>query len=182
MKKLLYVASLVILVWSVSFGQLGLYSIGGGLGFVSVSNDVGSGLVLGVGADLGEITPGLHLRPDIGYWSVKKDVAGFNLTTSDLSINANVVYPIPVEGKKSPFYVGGGLGLNSVTAEVYIPPFFGFPGGTSSASESKLGVNLLAGAGYPIGDKLNLFGEARYVIVSDFGHFGIVAGVSYALK
>ncbi len=182
MKKTFFVLALLVVLSSVSFGQLGLYAIGGGVGFVSVSNDIGSGFVVGAGVDLGSLTTNLHLRPDIGYWSVKKSVSGFNISFSDFSVNANVVYQITSAGKMTPFYLGGGLGLNSVSSEAVIPSFFGFGGGTVKATDSKFGINLLGGAGIPIAPKWFLHGEARYVLVSDFNHFALLAGIAYALK
>ena len=172
--------SALVVLSSVTFAQLGLNAIGVGAGFVSVSNDVGSGLLLGAGADLGELSKGLHLRPDVGYWSVSKTAGGVEVKSSDFSINANVIYQIPSGGQMSPFYLGGGLGLNMVTAEAAVT-FLG-TSIKSSASNSRIGINLLAGAGVPIGPKMMLHGEARYVLVSDFNHFGIMAGIAFLLK
>ena len=176
MKKMLVVVALVCVVSTVSFAQLGLYSIGAGIGLVSVSNEAGSGLVIGAGANLGEITTGLHLRPEIGYWSVSRDVFGVDVTTSDFIINANVIYLFMNGAERTPFYAGGGLGLNAVSAEVSVPGF-----GSASASETKIGINLLGGAMFPMAEKIMIGGEARYVIISDFGHFGVQAVVVFVL-
>ena len=175
MKKMLVVVALVCVVSTVSFAQLGLYSIGAGIGLVSVSNEAGSGLVIGAGANLGEITTGLHLRPEIGYWSVSRDISGADVTTSDFIINANVIYLFMNGAERTPFYAGGGLGLNSVSSEVSV---FGF---SASVSETKIGINLLGGAVFPMAEKIMIGGEARYVIISDFGHFGVQAVVVFVL-
>jgi hypothetical protein len=177
MKRILIVLGILAVVSSVSVAQLGLNAVGVVAGLVSVSNDVGSGFVIGAGVDLGELMPGIHLRPDLGYWSVTKSSSGVDLKFSDFVINANVVYPINSGGMKSPFYVGGGLGFNSVSSEANVPLL-----GKVSSSNSRIGINFLGGAGFPISPKMMLHGEARYVLVSDFSHFVIAAGVAFALK
>ncbi|MCI0556095.1 MAG: outer membrane beta-barrel protein [Anaerolineae bacterium] len=176
MKKFLFTIALVCIVSTVSFAQLGLYSIGAGVGYVSVANDIGGGIGFGAGANLGEIAPGFSLRPEIGYWSVSNDQFGVDVTTSDFIINGNVIYSFMNGMEKSPFYAGAGLGLNFVSAEVSA---FGF---TASGSETRLGINLLGGAVFPVSPQIMLGGEARYVIVSDFGHFGIQAVIVYTLQ
>ena len=176
MKKMLVVVALICVVSTVSFAQLGLYSIGAAVGFVSVSNEVGSGLSFGAGADLGEITTGLHLRPEIGYWSVSRDDFGVDVTSSDFIINANVIYAFMNGTERTPFFAGGGIGLNSVSSEVVVPG-----SGTFSASESKIGINLIGGVLFPMAEKIMIGGEARYVIISDFGHFGVHAVVVFVL-
>lgn len=48
-----------------------------------------------------------------------------------------------------------------------------------SSSESKIGFNIGAGAEYDLSDKLTIFAEGRYQIVSDFDQCVIAAGLSY---
>ncbi|MGA3245341.1 MAG: outer membrane beta-barrel protein [Bacteroidota bacterium] len=189
MKKFLGVLVLLLGVASLGFGQgLGFKGVGGGLGFITASMDNGngtssslSGFLIGAHADLGEITKDISLVPDITYWSASKDP----LKLSDFSINANAHYNIAVQGQFKP-YVGAGLGYNSFTSTVTIPSVtvFGFTvgGGTASASASRLGINLLAGANYKLNDMLTLLVEPRYVLASDFNHFTVKVGVTYALK
>lgn len=48
-----------------------------------------------------------------------------------------------------------------------------------SSSESKIGFNIGAGVEYDLSDKLSIFAEGRYQIVSDFDQCVIAAGLSY---
>ncbi len=177
MKKLSVVAFMLCLICSISFGQkLGLYAIGAGAGYVSVSNDIGSGFVIGAGANLGEIAKNLSLRPEIAFWSVSKSVGGVDLKTTDFIINANVIYGFPSEGSKLLPYIGGGLGFNALSQELT------FLGAKISNSFSRIGINLLAGVSYAVSNKVWLHAEPRYVLASDVNHFAIFGGVAFGLK
>ena len=190
MKRILGLLFILCLVSAVSFSQgLGLKGIGGGVGFVSVSptgsSETFSGFLIAAHADLGEFTKDFSLVPDIEYFSTSKSVSGTSLTVSDFSINVNAHYNIAMEGMLKP-YVGAGLGYNSLSATVALPSYsvFGvnYGGGTASASASRIGINLLVGGNYKLNDMLTLFAEPRYVLASDYNHFEIKVGVTYALK
>jgi len=195
MTKFLALAAAMLLISSVSFGQLGLHEVGGGVGYVSVSfNNSGAsnslgGFLLAAHANLGEVAKDFTLIPDVEYLSTSKDVDGGTWKVSDFAINANVHYNIAMEGMVKP-YVGAGLGINffSTTASVTIPGystgFFTVPAQTYSAtgSATRLGINLLVGANYKLNDKMSLLLEPRYVIASDLDNFQIKAGVTWALN
>jgi opacity protein-like surface antigen len=195
MKKFLALAAATFLITSLSFGQLGLHEVGGGLGYVSVSfNNSGTsnslgGFLLAAHANLGELAKDLTLVPDVEYLSTSKDIDGGTWKVSDFAINANVHYNIAMEGMVKP-YVGAGLGLNffSTTASVTIPGystgFFTVPAQTYSAtgSATRVGINLLVGANYKLNDQMTLLLEPRYVIASDLDNFQIKVGVTWALK
>ncbi len=188
MKRLLTVAVVLFTVSAVSSAQLALKGIGGAIGFVTGSLNTGgtssesmSGFAIAAHADLGEFAKDFSLVPDVTYWSMSKDVSGVSVKFSDFAINANAHYNIAMEGMLKP-YVGGGLGINFVSSTVAVPAFFGFGGGTATVSDTKIGINLLAGINYKLNDMLTLVVEPRYVISSDFNHLLIKAGVTYALK
>ena len=179
MKRLLAVAVILLTVSALSFGQIGLKGIGGGIGFMSASMDNGggsseslSGFLIAAHADLGEVAKDISLWPDITYWSASKDP----VKLSDFAINVNAHYNIAMEGMLKP-YVGAGLGYNSLSSTVTLPFF-----GTVTASTSRLGINLLAGVNYKLNDMLTLLVEPRYVLASDFNHFTIKVGATYAMK
>ena len=188
MKRLLAVAVILLTVSALSFGQIGLKGIGGGLGFITSSMDNGngtstslSGFLIAAHADLGEVAKDISLWPDITYWSASKDP----VKLSDFAINVNAHYSIAMEGQMKP-YVGAGLGYNSYSTTVTIPSYtilgFTYGGGTATGSASRLGINLLAGINYKLNDMLTLLVEPRYVIASDFNHFTVKVGVTYAMK
>jgi opacity protein-like surface antigen len=195
MKKIYAIAAVTALITSLSFGQqLGLHEIGGGIGYVSVSFNSTSdqtlgGFLIAAHANLGELAKDLTLVPDIEYFSTSKDVDGGTFKVSDFAINANVHYNFQMQGTIKP-YVGAGLGINflSTTASVTIPGYsidgFTEPAQTYSAtaSDTRIGINLIVGANYKLNDKMTLLLEPRYVIASDFDNFQIKAGVSWALN
>lgn len=191
MKLTLALVAVLLLISSMSTAQsLGLYEVGGGVGYVSTSVTAASsgssssesigGFVVAGHANLGELAKDLSLWPEIEYWSASKDISGGTWKVSDFAINANLHYNIAMEGALKP-YVGAGLGYNSLSFTYTIAlPFFGTF--TGSASDSRLGINLLAGANYKMNDNMSLFVEPRYVLASDFNHFMIKVGASFALK
>ena len=182
------VAVALMMVSSLGFAQsLGLHEVGGGLGYVSASvtgsstESVG-GFVFAAHANLGEVSKGITLFPEIQYWSASKDISGGTWKVSDFAINANIHYDLEMEGAVKP-YVGAGLGFNSFSFDYTIPgaTFFGF-GGTYSVTATRIGINLLAGANYKMNDQMSLFLEPRYVLASDFNHFQIKVGATFAMK
>ncbi len=196
MKKIFAIAAATALISSLSFGQLGLHDIGGGVGYASVSfTNAGSssqslgGFLIGAHANLGDLAKNLNLVPDIEYLSTSTTVNGGTWKVSDFAINANVHYNFEMEGMIKP-YVGAGLGLDffSTTASATIPGYsyggFTVPAQTVSAtgSATRLGINLLVGANYKLNDKMTLFLEPRYVIASDLDNFQIKVGVTWALN
>ena len=195
MRKIFAVAAATVLISSLSFAQLALHEIGGGVGYVSVSfNNAGSssqslgGFLIAAHANLGELAKDLTLVPDIQYFSTSKDVDGGTFKVSDFAINANVHYNIAMEGMIKP-YAGAGLGINflSSTASATVPGysngFITIPAQTVSAtgSDTRIGINLFVGANYKLNDQMTLLLEPRYVIESDFDNFQIKAGVTWTL-
>src|SRR5208283_171280 len=158
MKKIFAIAAATALISSLSFGQLALHDIGGGIGYTSVSFTNGGsssqslgGFLIAAHANLGELAKDLTLVPDIEYLSTSTTVDGGTWKVSDFAINANVHYNFQMEGMIKP-YVGAGLGLDffSTTASATIPYFNGFTIATqtvsATASATRLGINLLVGA------------------------------------
>jgi outer membrane immunogenic protein len=185
MKRMAATIVLSILFVGVVFGQgIGFYGIGGGLGFtnVSFSSESMSGISFHARAELGEIIENLYIVPELSYWSVSKDFGdddifggNYEWSVSDFAINANVQYRFDMEGSIAP-YVGGGLGLNFVSSTVDVPFF-----GSVSASDTKIGLNLLGGAHMNLEGKYKPYAEFRYVVVSDINHLMIMAGIVYIL-
>jgi outer membrane protein W len=170
--------------------SLGLQQLGGGIGYVSVSaagpstENIG-GFLIAAHADLGEVTKGITLFPEIEYFSASKDIGGGTWKVSDIAINVNAHYNLEMEGSVKP-YVGAGLGFNSFGFDWTTPRIdYGFgvtSGGTYSQSYTRIGINLLVGANYKMNNQITLFLEPRYVLASDFNNFQIKVGASFALK
>ena len=83
-------------------------------------------------------------------------------------INANATYKVPGMSASFAPYVGAGLNYANQTVDI---PIFG------SVSSSSTGLNLLAGARYPMG-KLNLFAEAKVELHSG-SQFVITGGLLF---
>ena len=201
MKKIFAIVAATALISSLSFAQLALHDIGGGIGYVSVSFNSTSdqtlgGFLIAAHANLGDLAKDLNLVPDIEYFSTSKDVDGGTFKVSNFAINANVHYNFEMEGMIKP-YVGAGLGINflSTTASAFcydsccivvdgitVYPAQTIGGGSITASDTRLGINLIVGANYKLNDKMTLLLEPRYVIASDFDNFQIKAGVTWALN
>ena len=180
MKRIMLLVALVALVAVVGNAQqIGLKGIGGEVGYNSFSfaSESFGGFVVGAVADLGEVSPGIALYPSATYASASKSFPGGDWKVSDLAINANVKYAF--KGGNITPYVGAGLGLNFVSTTVTTPSYslFGTTyGGSITGSDTKIGINLLAGAQMPVGSMTG-FVQAGYNLVSDVNHLQIVAGV-----
>jgi len=192
MKRLVAVVVAMLAMTAFGSAQLAFRGIGGGIGFASfsfsgaTSSESMSGFLIAAHADLGEFAKDFVLFPDITYATTSKSVEGGTWKLSDFAINVNAHYNIEMEGTMKP-YVGAGLGYNSFSTTVEVPavviPGFGTVGGGSvTGSDSRLGINLLAGVNYKLNDMLTLVVEPRYTIESDFNNFQIKVGVTYAMK
>ena len=185
--------SVAMLISASAYSQIGLKAIGAGVGIMGASVSTGTnsegmtGIAFGAGVDLGEITPGLHLFPDVGYWSASKSIntgaGSFDFSTSDFVINANVQYVFG--GSQIMPYVGGGLGINflgtSTPAQSFGSGPFTVTIPASSASATRLGINLMGGVAYPLNNQMAIGAQFRYVIASDFNHWLALATFRYNL-
>jgi opacity protein-like surface antigen len=190
MKRIFGLLVVLSLMSVVSLSQgLGFKGVGGAIGFASISysgttsSESMSGFLIAAHADLGEFTKDFSLVPDIQYFSTSKDLgSGYTLKVSNFAINANAHYNLQMEGMLKP-YVGAGLGYNSFSTTVpgVAVPGYGTVGG-GTATDSRFGINLLAGVNYKLNDMLTLVVEPRYVLVSDYNYFLIKAGITYAMK
>ncbi len=186
MKRYIFVVlCCVLLIGSTSAQGLGFYGIGGGVGLVNVSQDLGSstsGFGLNARVNMGELTTNLRLVPEVNFWSVSEDFGffgeSFTWTWRDFAINANVQYFFDLEGSFEPF-VGGGLGLNFISLS--FTESFGGETFSATGSTTEIGVNLLGGALINLDGPISPYGEFRYVLVSGMNHLMIQAGIMYAL-
>ena len=159
--------------------KLGLESIGATVGMVSPEN-LGSTFGLGAFANLGTIMPDLGLETRVDYWSKSESSFGFETSVSDITLGARVKYFFALEGTPIKPYAGGGLGLHFLHEEATIPPFFGGPL-TTSASDTRVGLDLGGGFTAPVSPRSDLVGEAWYGVVSDFSQLSLRVGLSFKL-
>lgn len=166
--------------------DLGLTAAGVNVGMVDPEG-VDATLGFGVFADLGTIAPQFRLSTHLDYWSKSED-AGFGAEASvhDVSLMARGRYMIPVESPKFQPFVGAGMGLHFVSAEVSIPDVdLGggviIPGMTVSDSSTELGIDFGGGFSTPISPSADLSGELWYSIVDQFDQVALKVGVAFKL-
>jgi opacity protein-like surface antigen len=88
---------------------------------------------------------------------------------------------IAVDSPKLQPFVGAGVGLHFVSAEVTIPDFFGGPPMTVEDSSTELGIDFGGGASMPLSPKTDLSGEFWYSIVDQFDQVALKLGVAFKL-
>lgn len=177
MKKL-YIVVAFVLALSVTAAavaqDLGLKGIAPKVGLVLPEDPWNVGLFLGASADMGEITDNITLNPFVAYWNSGYDISGYSLNLSNIQIGADAHYMFPdIEG----LYAGGGLSLNILSFET--PNFFGMDG-TTSTSDTEIGIGLKGGYMMEVGDMLG-FAEAKYNIVSNFNTLDLAVGIYFDL-
>src|SRR5882672_9692165 len=151
-----------------------------GLGFRGLGASIGladpegasSALLLGLHVDAGQIVHNVHLIPSLEYWSVGANVGPYSADLSDLAFSADVNVDFPLQGGRLTPYLGGGLGLNFLSADSNAP-------GVGSNNDTKLGVNVLGGMRNDVMPNLALFGELRYSFVTDANQLKILGGFTY---
>jgi len=172
MKKIIVFTLLVMLCTTAFAGSLGLKSISPKVGLAMPEN-LDTTFYLGVGANMGEITENLDLVPYLGFWSSGKDLYGGDWSYSDFILGADVHYGIEsVEG----LYAGGGLSLNILTFSWEYPTIYGDEDG--SDSETKIGIDILAGYEIPVAGK-TAFAEIKYNIIDHFNTLEITIGMNF---
>lgn len=154
--------------------DIGVKGAGGKLSFVS-PNDIDATIGFGAFLDLGTITPELSLRAGVDYWSTSEDVLLAEWSWNDLILSAHAVYNFELENPRVKPYAGGGLAIHLSKVEVPKTTLLGVTVGGEDAS-TDIGLDLLGGVGFQAAEKVDIFGEAMYRIVSDIGQFVISGG------
>jgi opacity protein-like surface antigen len=160
--------------------DLGLKSIGASVGMVSPEN-LGSTFGLGASADWGTIAPDVGLESRLDYWSKSESSFGFESSVRDIDLSVRAKYNFQLESNPIRPFAGGGLGIHFLRSEVTTPVFFGIPGMTSSASDTKIGLELGGGFATAVSPRSDLVGEAWYGIVSDVSQLSLRFGMTYKL-
>jgi opacity protein-like surface antigen len=182
--KRLFIATVALVLCYSSFAMaeadIGFKGIGGKIGFVSPDNIDGT-FGLGAFVNLGTFAPQVGFEATLDYWGSSSGSGSFSVDFRDIIFGARAKYLFKVNNEKWKPYAGGGLALhlfNSDTPAIDFGPPIGVVGGGSDSS-TKIGVDLIGGSGYTVGEKVDLVGELMYRIVSDVGQFVIYAGAVY---
>lgn len=160
--------------------DLGLKRIGASIGLVD-PEALGTTFGIGVFADHGTLTPNINLESRIDYWGQSESFFGTETSFRDIALGVRGKYNFETSNPKLRPFLGAGLGLHLLKAEVTIPPQFGFPGSTVEASSTEVGVDLGGGISTPLSPKTDLLGETWFGIVDGANSFSLRAGLSYKL-
>lgn len=184
MKRITVLLTLVSLAFAapVALAQsdLGLKGVGAAIGFVDPEN-LGTTFSLGLFADHGTITPRISLESRLDYWGQSDAYFGTETSLRDIALGARAKYNFVVSNPKVRPFVGAGLGLHFIKAEVTIPPQFGFPGSTVEASTTEVGLDIGGGVTTPLSPRTDLLGETWFGIVDGANSFMVRAGLSFKL-
>ncbi len=159
---------------AVAQADMGFKGTGVKLAYVG-PEDVDATVGFGVCADLGTMVPRLRLEPNLSYWSTSEEQFGTEVSVRDIAFGAKAKYEFPMRKSAIQPYVGGGLGLHFVRAEVSAL-------GTSvDDSEVKLGFDFGGGVAFPVSPQWDIMTELWYSVVTDVNQVSLVLGVQYNL-
>ena len=174
------VAGVLASTTAMAQSDFGLKGVGGAIGYVSPENVDGT-FSIGALADLGTIAPRFRMESRLDWWSHSESAFGAKASMTDVTLGMRTKYMLEVQNPKVQPFVGAGLGLHFLHAEVTIPAFGGQPEMTADDSQTKLGLDIGGGVMSPIGIRTNLMGELWYGIVSDVSQFSLRVGICQQL-
>ncbi len=177
MKRVGFIAvfMLILLTFTVndSAAQIGFKGVGAHLGYVDAEGIDGT-IMFGGHVNLGEIIPGLSLVPSVDYWKKSASELGIDVDFSQLSVNANVAYALPV-GESINVMAVGGIAWVRVKASVSVSGF-----GSASGTDSGIGLNLGGIVSVPVSDNLSVGGGIIYTTEGE--QLKIVGGFTFWLS
>lgn len=176
------VVSIFFLLSSTSFSQtrLGLFGIGGKIGYIDPAGPENSTLAFGGIIDLGTLTTNLGLEADFVYWSKSYGLLGATTEVSSFSLSVGAKYYFTPEGKKLRPFAGGGLGFSraSVKVQLVIP----WTNRTTSASDTDFTAHAVGGLKYALSSSIDGFAELRFSIAGDYDYWGVFFGIIFKFK
>jgi hypothetical protein len=164
--------------------DLGLKGVGLKIGYVG-PEDVDGTFGLGLIADHGTLAPRTKLESYISYWSKSENEFGVEVSMRDIALGARAKYLFDVPNSNLRPFVGGGLGLHFLHAEVTVPTQniggFTIPGSSADDSSVKLGLDMGGGMFVPVNPRWDFMTELWYGVVNDFNQVSFTIGAVYKL-
>ena len=158
--------------------DLGFKGIRPKLGLIMPEDDCDTGLLLGVGADMGTITKNLRLAPFLTYWNSGYDEYDLDLSLSNIQLGADVHYMFPsVHG----LYAGGGLSINLLSVDYPVYVYNSDEVKTESDSETELGIGFLGGYEMMVG-KMKGFGELKFNMIDELDTLELLIGIHFDMR
>jgi len=172
---------LIICAGSVSAqSDISVKGVGGKLGLVSVSDNVGTTIGFGGMMDLGTFAPNVHFMANVDFWSKSHDEGflGFGSVKSslrDIAFSGTVSYTFSGSSQNLLPYVAGGIGLHLLSAKVEGAGF------DVSSSDTKIGFHFGGGLLISSSSNMDFVVDGRYSIVSDANFFALQGGVLFKM-
>ena len=141
-------------------------------GFIAYGSEIKS-VGFGVNAEF-PIIENLTIAPSFIYYLPKDEEI---VKTTIFEINGNANYYFMNEDSIGLY---GLAGINYTSVKVKVEDIYGLGYGGASASDSKVGLNLGAGANFNLGKNWMPFAELKYIL-SDYDQLVLVAGVKFNL-
>ena len=153
----------------------------GGIAVSMVSpENIDATLGVGVFADMGTIAPRWGLESRLDWWSHSESFFNVDASVTDVTLGGRTKYQFPTSNPNVQPFMGAGLGIHFLSMEVgAIDPFSGLAFSTS-ASETRLGLDVGGGVTTAMNPSMNFHAEAWYGLVSDFNQFSLRVGLSRA--
>jgi hypothetical protein len=176
MRKFLLLVVVVLLISSFStnaFGQkLGLKAIAPQIGIIFPEDPYSTGFNLGAVANLGEFYENIGFYPGLLYWYAGGDYSGVDVSFSNFQITLDVHYKTK---EFKGFFAGLAPSINFLSFKIDLPEYVPFVGGSTSASDTKVGIGFFVGYETQI-EKHTAYAKAKFDIISDFNTFKIDLG------
>src|SRR5688572_18392827 len=151
-RSILFVALVLSAICSANAmaeSDLGFKGIGAAVGYVG-PEDIDGTFSIGAFMDHGNITDRISLESRVDYWSQSESAFGSEASVRDIAVGARGKYNFVVSNPKIQPYVGAGMGIHFVKAEVTMSEFPGFPEMTVEDSMTKFGLDLGGGISTPV--------------------------------
>lgn len=161
MKKLIVLAGALLLGIGSAFAQQGKQALGVNLSYGTEIESIGLGAKYQY-----NITDQIRLEPSLDYF-FKND----GLSMFDINLNAHYLVPVSSGVKIYPL-----AGFTYTNWHVDLGDIAGLSVG---ASESRVGVNLGAGAEFDVSSNLALSFELKYQLISDVDQAVLGIGLAY---
>jgi opacity protein-like surface antigen len=161
-----------------------LKGVGLKFGYVG-PEDVDGTFGIGFVANHGTFTPRTMLESYLSYWSKTEEEYGLEASIRDIALGARAKYLFDVPNSNVRPFVGAGLGLHFLHAEVTMPAQdiggIIIPGYSVDDSSTKLGLDMGGGMFVPINPRWDFMTELWYGVVNDVNQLSFTIGAVYKL-
>ena len=150
---------------------------------VTISGSTLGTFTLEGSANLAKVTDALGFSAGIMYMNVSTTDGLFrawNVSTRDVAFLPRVTLQLPIGGRRTNTYIGGGIGLHLISVSTDIGREISMDPTSAAVSGPSIDLNFGGGMDYMIGDRVSVGGQAD-VHMGAFSHvrFGVRAAYSF---